>query len=229
MTLSSDRAGRPRLESAWGRKQGIRCRPWLVLAFFLLAVLLSCSTKRIEIPTYEGVDPRYELARRDTVGSIRSTFSIQFEKDGGTVKGDAALSLTPDSLELRVYSLGFLVAEVIANDTVTKSDPPLDRSRIELLTEGLRNSFFWWSIKDFEIREEGKVYRLWNSWRRLIINKRTLLPERQTIELEDGRELDISYGEPENMGGTWFPSRMRIVLSRYTANVTIKTLTVIPQ
>ncbi len=150
--MFSDRDKRRRVESERGKKQ--RSFFWFppVLAFFLFTGLLSCSTKRLEIPTYEGVDPRYELARRDRVESIQSTFSIEFEKKGGTIKGDAALSLTPEALELRVYSLGFLVAEVIANDTITKSDPPIDRNRIALLTEGLRNSFFWWSIKDYDIR-----------------------------------------------------------------------------
>jgi len=199
------------------------------LAFFLFAGLLSCSTKRLEIPVYEGLDPRYELARRDRVESIQSTFTIEFEKNGGIIKGDAALNLTQEAMELRVYSLGFLVAEVIANDTVTKSDPPIEKSRIALLTEGLRNSFFWWSIKDYDIREEEKVYRVWNSWRKLLINKKTLLPERQMIELEDGRELTVVYGDPEDMGGAWFPSRMRIELSRHAAEVRIKTLSVTPR
>src|SRR3990172_12190807 len=78
----------------------------------LFCLLLSCTAKRVALPTYEGVDPRDELARRNSVESIRSTFSIEFERDGGVLRGDAALELTQTTLDMRVYSLGFLVAEV---------------------------------------------------------------------------------------------------------------------
>jgi hypothetical protein len=199
--------------------------PLLLLACFLA---LSCSTKRVEIPSFEGVTLEDELARRCAVEALTSTFSIEFEKDGGVIKGDAVLKLTPETLELRVYSLGFLVAEVTADETTATSEPPIDKNRIALLVEGLRNSFFWWSIRNGEIREEENLYRVRNSWRRVYISKKTFLPERQVIELEDGRELDVMYGEPDRISGIWFPSRMRIGLSRYSVNLKIKTLSVTP-
>ena len=200
------------------------------VTLFLLACffVLSCSTKRVEMPSFEGVTLEDELARRCAVQALTSTFSIEFEKDGGVVKGDAVLKLTPETLELRVYSLGFLVAEVTADETTTTSEPPIDRNRIALLVEGLRNSFFWWSIQNGEIREEDNIYRVRNSWRRVYISKKTFLPERQVIELEDGRELEVTYEEPDRISGVWFPSRLRIGLSRYSVNLKIKTLSVTP-
>ncbi|HET6516200.1 MAG TPA: hypothetical protein VFG09_13650 [Thermodesulfovibrionales bacterium] len=201
-----------------------------LFAWMLVVTLIgSCSTKRIEVPTYEGVDPGEELAKRGNIRSIRSTFAIEFEKDGGTVKGDAVLRLTSDALDLQVYSLGFLVAEITANDTVTRSNPPIDRNRIAMLVDGIRNSFFWWSIKDYDVREDENLYRVSNSWRRLFLNKRTLLPERQVIDLEDGRELNVLYEEPDLIGDIWFPSRIRIELSRYSVHLRIKTLAVTPE
>lgn len=194
--------------------------------FWLLA---SCSTKRVEVPTFEGLDPREEIAKKEALQSIHSTFSIEFERDGGIVRGDAALQVTPETLELRVYSLGFLVAEVVSNGEVTKSDPPIDRNRIALLVDGLRNSFFWWSIRNYEIREEEKTYRLANSWRRLYVDKKTLMPEKQIIELEDGRELEVFYEDPNLIGEIWFPSKMRIGLSRHSVSLKIKTLSVTPR
>jgi hypothetical protein len=212
-----------------GKRQG--AEEWVLFCILccLFSLLLSCSTKRIEIPIYEGVDPREELAKRDNVESIRSTFSIEFERDGGVIRGDAVLHLTSDALTLRIYSLGFLVAEVISNETITKSDPPMDRNRIDMLVDGIRNSFFWWSIKGYDMQEMDKTYRLSNSWRRLFLDKRTLLPDKQIIQLEDGKELNILYEEPDQIGGVWFPSKMRIGLSRYSVNLRIKTLTVIPR
>ena len=212
-----------------GKRRGAGDRALFCILCILFFLFLSCSTKRVEIPTYEGIDPREELAKRDNIKSIRSTFSIEFERDGGVIKGDAVLQLTPEALTLRIYSLGFPVVEVISNETITKSDPPMDRNRIEMLVDGIRNSFFWWSIKDYAIEESEKTYRLSNSWRRLFLDKRTLLPDKQIIELEDGKELNILYEEPDQIGGVWFPSKMRIGLSRYSVSLRIKTLTVIPR
>lgn len=189
--------------------------------FFLLA---SCAAKRVEIPTYEGVDVLSVLSGKETVKAIDSHFSIEFEKDGNAMRGDAVLRLTHETLDLQVYSLGFLVAEVVSKDTVTRSSPPLDRSRLLMLVDGIRNSFFWWSIKNPEVKEDEGAYRIGNSWRRLLLNRKTLMPEKQLIELEDGRQLTVLYSEPALMEGGWFPSKMRIELANQSVNLKIKSL-----
>jgi hypothetical protein len=194
---------------------------FLCFVFFLLA---SCAPKRVDIPTYEGADIREVLLEKEAVRAVEATFSLEFERDGGVMRGDAALLLTPDSLDLRVYSLGFLVAEVISNETGTRSDPPMDRNRLSMLVDGIRNSFFWWSVKEPSVDEEDDTFRISNSWRRLLVNKRTLMPEKQTIELDDGRQLTVFYEDPSLMEGGWFPSKMRILLSGQTLNLNIRSL-----
>ena len=194
----------------------------ILLALF--GLLSSCATKRVEIPTYEGGDVLSALSGKETVKAIDSHFSIEFEKDGSAMKGDAVLKVTHETLDLQVYSFGFLVAEVVSNDAGTKSDPPLDRSRLLMLVDGIRNSFFWWSIKNPEIKEDDGAYRVGNSWRRLLLNRKTLMPEKQIIELEDGRELIVVYDEPVLMEGGWFPSKMRIDLANRSVTLKIKSL-----
>lgn len=190
----------------------------------LFFLLVSCAAKKVQIPTYEGVDVLSVLSGKETVRAIDSNFSIEFEKDGSAMKGEAVLKLTPETLDLQVYSLGFLVAEVMSTDTVTRSNPPIDRNRLLMLVDGIRNSFFWWSIKNPDIREDEDAYRVWNSWRRLLLNRKTLMPEKQIIELEDGRRLTVLYSEPALLEGGWFPSKMRIELSNQSVNLRIKTL-----
>lgn len=194
----------------------------IVCSLFFL--LISCAPKRVEIPTYEGVDPGDVLSAREAVKGMEATFSLEFEKDGSLMRGDAVLRLTPDSLDLQVYSFGFLVAEVTSDKTMTRSDPPIDRNRLPMLVEGIRSSFFWWSVKDPTISSEDGLYRVSNSWKRLFMNKRTMMPEKQIIELEDGRELTVLYEEPAVMDGDWFPSEMRVELSGQALNLKIKTL-----
>ncbi len=196
----------------------------LLVAACLLVLLVSCAPKRVEIPTYEGVDLRNVLSEKQSIRTIEATLSLEFEKDGSIMRGDAALRLTPDSLDLQVYSFGFLVAEVTSNETVTKSDPPMDSTRLAMLVEGIRDSFFWWSIKAPAIDDDDGLYRVSNSWRRIFINKKTMMPERQIIELENGSELTVLYEEPALMDGGWVPSKMRIELSGRVLNLRIKTL-----
>lgn len=190
----------------------------------LSLLFISCATKKLEIPTYVGVDPRMVLAEREHIRVVESTFSIEFEKEGSVMEGEGALRLTPDSLDLQVYSLGFLVAEVSSNSVATSSNPPIERNKLSLLVEGLRNSFFWWSVKNPDIRDDHGTLRVSNSWRKVFVDKKTMMPLRQTIELDEGRQLEVTYEEPAFMDGVWFPSKMRIALSHQSVKLRIETL-----
>ena len=208
------------------RLWGTVCR---LLSAVCCLLLMSCATKRIEIPVYEGIDPGEVLAQKENIKYLESTFRLEFERDGSVMKGDAVLRLTPDSVDLQVYSLGFLVGEVTSNGSVMRSSPPLERNKLLMLIDGVRNSFFWWSLKNADIREDHDAYRVSNSWRRLFLNKKTMMPEKQVIELEGGKQLVVDYEEPGLIDGIWFPSRMRIRLSGQSLSLRIKTLSFNPQ
>ncbi|MBI4689408.1 MAG: hypothetical protein HY754_03945 [Nitrospirae bacterium] len=187
-------------------------------------LLFSCTTKRVEMPDYEGVNVRDVITKLNDIESVEATFSVEIERNDSTITGDAALELTDHTLALRIYSLGFLVAEVTEADGVIKSNPELSRNRGIILVDGLRNSILWWRIKNYEVEDQDEVYHLKNSWKRILIDKKTMLPVSQTIELEDGKELRIFYEEPMYNGELWHPSRMRIELLRYLVSLEIKTI-----
>ncbi|MFN3395557.1 MAG: hypothetical protein ACK4Z9_02020 [Thermodesulfovibrionales bacterium] len=187
--------------------------------------LSSCATKRIEIQYYEG--SLYERLRSfEEIRSIKATFSIEFDRgDGVVIKGDGILNLSEDALDLQVYSMGFLVAEVNADNSGVKSNPSVNKNRLIMLVDGLRNSFFWWDIKGYDLKDEEDHYIVRNSWKRLTINKKTMMPLNQVIDLEDGKHLDVSYYEPSDINGFPFPSRIRIELSNYAVDLRIKDVT----
>jgi len=203
-------------------------------ALFLLLVILcslftfSCASKRIELPDYEGADIKKIITERSSVKGVNATFHIEFEKNDSTMTGDAALTLTERTLELRIYSMGFLMAEIKETDGRIKSNPPSDRNKNTILVEGLRSSILWWLIKDYEIEEQNSNYHIRNSNRKIVIDKKTMLPVSQTIELDSGKELRISYDEPANSNGFWYPSKMKIKLSKYVVNLQIKSISFIP-
>lgn len=186
----------------------------------------ACAPRTVTMPSYEGIDFRDFLSEMSKVKSLESTFSIQFEKDGNAASGDAAMNLTADSLDLQVYSLGFLVAEVTSDASGTKSYPPFDKNKISMLVDGLRSGFFWWDIKKPDITDKGGRYVVSNSWKKLHVDKKTLMPEKQTIALSDDRELTVHYNAPELIDGIWFPSHIRVEMSRYSATLKIKSISV---
>lgn len=186
-------------------------------------ILCSCSLKHTHLPDYEGIGLQEVLSARNSVSSIETTFSIILERDDTEMRGDGALTLLKNGdLSLRIYSFGFLAFEMNSRNGIIKSQPPVDRNRSIILSSGLRDCLFWWDIQNFSVEENESVYILQNTTRSVRINKKTMLPVQQTIWLDDGRELVIRYEEPDYAGALWYPSKIRIELSRYAVRLNIR-------
>ncbi|MDA8432350.1 MAG: hypothetical protein M0Z60_05225 [Nitrospiraceae bacterium] len=193
--------------------------------FFVSLIFLaaSCAPKRIAVPSFEGRAFNDLLSEKSGISSIDAKVAILFEKNGSEIRGDAALDVAKTGdISLRVYSLGFLAMEITSRNGRVKSDPVLDRGKKAILTRGLRDCLFWWDIKDYLISDEGGYYILKNPEREIWIDKKTFLPDRQTIRFEDGRVLYVFYSEPANDGDSWYQSKIRIELSKYAVTLTIK-------
>lgn len=200
----------------------LRALSRLSLLSITLIFLCSCAPKRVEIPTYEGIDVREVLSAKH-ISTIDTTFSIVFEKDDSEMRGEGVLNISRNGdLNLRVYSLGFLALEVISENGAVKSNPRIDRNKTKILTQGLRDCLFWWDIQDYEVDEKDGVYHLKNLSREVWYDKKTVLPIKQRVTLENGRELSISYEDMEKMGDVWFPSTITIELSQYAVKLRIK-------
>ena len=184
--------------------------------------------REVELPDYEGIDVRTVITERSSIKGVNATFHVEFEKTDSTIAGDAALTLTDRTLDLRIYSMGFLMAEIKETDGIIKSAPPSDRNKNIILVEGLRSSMLWWLIKDYEIEEQNNSYLIRNSSRKIVIDKKTMLPVSQTIELDPGKNSASLTREPANSDGFWYPSRMKIELSKYVVKLKIKSISSIP-
>ncbi len=189
----------------------------------LLVTMAACAPARVVAPSLEGRDLREYLSARNGISEIETQFSILFERNDSDMRGDAALTISKNGdMSLRVYSLGFLAMEVSSKDGVTKSRPHLDKGRTDLLTRGLRDCLFWWDVGDYTITDEGARYVVRNAEREIWLNKKTLLPERQRIWLDDDKELTVSYSDPEERNGVWYQSKIRIELMKYSVTLRVK-------
>ena len=197
-----------------------------VLTLFLVSALLfsySCAVKRVELPVYEGVDVRETLASKNKISAVDTTFSITYENKDTVIKGDGVVYISRNSdMTMRIYSLGFLAFELTSENGSIKSSRPIDSNKKAILIYGLRDCVFWWDLGDYQTEEQADDYVLKNLTRSVWVKKKTLFPVRQVIALEDGRELNIFYENPEKAEGIWYPSRIRIELARYTVTLKIK-------
>lgn len=195
--------------------------------FFLsiLLIIFACAPRRIEIPSYEGLDVREVLAVKKNVSDIEAVFSITFEQEDTSVKGEGKANLSKNGdLDLRVYSFGFLAFELVARDGIIRSNPPVDRNKAAILSYGLRDCLFWWDIDGYTLEQGPDAFLFSNTARRVWIDKKTMLPLQQIISLADDRELVITYENPEKINGTWHPARIKIQLSRYSVILVIREL-----
>lgn len=195
--------------------------------FFLsiLLIIFACAPRRVEIPSYEGVDVIEVLAAKKPVSDIEAVFSITFETEDTWVKGDGKANISRNGdLDLRVYSFGFLAFELVARDGIIKSNPHVDKNKAAVLSYGLRDCLFWWDVDGYTLEEEDNAFLFSHAVRKIWIDKKTMLPLKQTISLSDDRELVITYENPEKINETWYPSKIRIQLARYGVVLVIKEL-----
>jgi hypothetical protein len=199
------------------------------ILFLVISLLLaSCARPRVEMPVYEGVGVRDVLDSKKNISSIETSFSISFEKGDMTTKGDGVLNISRNGdMNMRIYRFGFLAFQISSEDGVIKSSPQVDRGKAMLLTYGLRDCLFWWDLKDFDIQEKEDNYVLRDIERTLWIARKTMFPVRQIISLEEGKELDMSYEDPEKAGDVWYPAKIRIELSGCSVTLKIKDISFI--
>jgi hypothetical protein len=197
---------------------------FLVISLFLA----SCAKPPVQMPVYEGVGVRDVLALKKNISAIETSFSISLERGDVTTKGDGVLNISRNGdMSMRIYRFGFLAFQMSSEDGIIKSSPPVDRGKAMILTYGLRDCLFWWDLKDFDITEKENSYILRDAARTLWMDIRTMFPTRQVISLEDGRQLDMFYNDPEKAGDIWYASKIRIELSRYSVTLRIKDISFI--
>ncbi|MBI5073787.1 MAG: hypothetical protein HZB62_01240 [Nitrospirae bacterium] len=194
------------------------------VSIFVLAA--ACAPKRVEMPAVEQRSIDVVLAERRSIERIDAAMSVVFEKTDSEMYGDAVLDIGQDgNLHMKVYTLGILAMDLTSKNGLVKSTPKLDKNKTAILTQGLRDSLFWWDLKDFTVREEKDQLILQNATRQVVIDRKTMLPQKQVISFDDGKQLKISYDNPAQAQGVWYPSKMRIELSRYTVTLTVREIT----
>ncbi|HYQ47868.1 MAG TPA: hypothetical protein VEP69_02275 [Thermodesulfovibrionales bacterium] len=189
----------------------------------ILVLAAACAKTLVEVPPHEGLRLDEVIAERNAIERIDAAMSIVFEKKDSEMYGDAVLDITRSGdLNLKVFTLGILGMDLSSKNGVVKSTPRLDKAKTAILTRGLRDSLFWWDLQDFTVREEGGYLVMQSATRSVWLDRKTLLPGKQLIEFDDGKQLTIIYDTPAHQGGIWYQTKMRIEIPRYAVTLTVK-------
>jgi len=195
------------------------------LKLFFVSILIcvsACAPKKVELPAAEQRSIDVVLAELRSIERINTTMSVVFEKTDSKMHGDAVLDIAKDGdMHMKVSTLGILVMDLSSKNGLIKSTPKLDKSKTAILTQGLRDCLFWWDLKDFAIQEENDHIVLQNATRQVVLDRKTMLPQKQRISFDDGKLLTVIYDNPIQAKGIWYRSRMRIELARYAVTLTV--------
>ena len=188
--------------------------------------LASCAPGALELPSLEESPLEKVIAERNGISRIDATFSIIFEKTDSEIRGDGTLNIYNNGdLELKVYSLGFLAMELTSRNGAVKSKPGLDTAKKAILTQGLRDSLFWWDIKDFTVAEDEEgCYLLKNTEREIMIDKKNGLPKKQRIYFSNDKVLTVYYDNPAKENNVLYQSKIRIELSKYSVTLLVRNI-----
>ncbi|MCE5311880.1 MAG: hypothetical protein LLF86_01870 [Nitrospiraceae bacterium] len=204
--------------------------PFLIIATILLS---SCSIKKPALPDMTGVSFSQYMARLNDIQSINASMGMGYEAGEITMSGDAALELTGSSLDMRIYHLGFLAAEIKEQNGVVNSKPRLSRDRALLLVDGIKYGFFWWRLNGFDLSETDTAFILANPSRKVVVDKKTYLPIEQTIFLDNGGQAVIHYQNPQKTDNdadvksdlSWYQSEMTLKYKKHTVTTYIRSYT----
>ncbi|MBF0327666.1 MAG: hypothetical protein HQL10_00740 [Nitrospirae bacterium] len=195
-----------------------------VFLFLVLFIAVSCAPKQAARPVREGVALEELISSLKNIQALETVMTLEYEKGESIMSGEAFMNLSAKELNLRVYYLGFLAGEVKEKEGVIETNPKLDRNKKILLTDGLRSSFFWWNIAEYTLENEDDRYILRNDFRKVVIDKKMLLPLIQVIEMPDGEKLTVYYDSPvvQPEPALWYQSSLRIEYRQSIVKAKIK-------
>ncbi len=177
------------------------------------------------------------LSELNSIKSIKFIFSIKLipaTNNSEELNGNASFAMDGEDLQLRVYSMGFLVSEVrITDGEVITEGKKLRHEKAIPLMEALRSCLVWWKLEERETEEDDEFIIIRNSWRKVYIN-RDFIPLKQEISLPEAQQVLITYEKPLfypsealSTHGLWFPSMIEIRLQGNRAILNIEKIQVI--
>ncbi len=203
--------------------------------FLLLTFYLSgCAPKIVTPPPlYKDRELSLEeiitIAQRD-INTLKAIVSINVEKNDRPYSNvDAALLLKkPNWLHMRLYKFGFPAGNFLMKDNMVYAASGKGSNRFKEFGRELYYSIFWWEdIEDAVMHREAENYVIRTKHKEILLNKNTLLPERQEVAVNN-KKIFIAYSKPKKEENVWYPSTVKIEIDAYRFTIKIEKLFINP-
>jgi hypothetical protein len=131
----------------------------------------------------------------------------------------------PGWVHMRVYKFGMLVKDFVFRDGELYVLSGKINKNIKQLGNEFYGSIFWWdNMKDGVMLVDEDKYIITSENRQVHLDKSTLVPLKQMINLEK-RRIEIIYGEAlQNKEGFRYPSTMQVQIGALYFSIKIKKL-----
>lgn len=210
------------------RIRGNACRISIVLVTFLL--LISCAPQIITSapPQFKEELSLDEIIAKvsDEIQVLKAVADIRIEKNNELIDqvNASALIQRPDRVHMRVYKLGMLAKDIVMQDRKLYGLSGKNSAKIAGLVDEFFHAVFWWDdVEDGSLYSQGDEYIIRTENKEIHLDKATLLALSQNIRSSD-KNVYITYAEPQNYEGFWYPSKLVIDIDEFRFSVKIAKL-----
>jgi len=199
--------------------------------FSLLFVFIACAPKPTLVPPrlYEerelSLDEVISKAGSD-IEILKAITDINIEKNSEPYQfiNASLLIKKPGWIHMRMYQLGILVRDFVVKDDSLYVLSGKNDANLKKLGKELYNAIFWWDgYRNGEMTGEGGTYVIRTEDREIYLDKTTLIPLKQEI-MTLNKYIQVTYLEPVNSEGFWYPSLLKISMDDFTFSVKLKKL-----
>jgi hypothetical protein len=208
--------------------RGNACRIGLFSVTFLL--LINCAPQIITTapPQYREELSLDEIIAKvsDEIQVLKAVADIRIEKNNELIDqiNASALVQRPDRVHMRVYKLGMLARDIVMQDSKLYGLSGKNSAKIAGLIDEFFHAVFWWDdVEDGSLYSLGAEYIIRTVNKEIHLDKATLLALRQDIR-SSGKTVHITYADPQNYEGFWYPSKLVIDVDEFRFSVKIAKL-----
>jgi len=193
-------------------------------------LLIGCAPKVITPvpPQYREELSLDEIVSKvgDDIQAIKAIADIRIEKNSEFYDqiNASVIFQRPDRAHMRMYKFGMLMSDIVKKDGELYVLTGKKDTKLAGLIEEFLYAVFWWDdVKGGFLYSQADEYIIRTVSKKIHLDKTTLFPVMQDIS-SSGKTIHVTYTEPHNYEGFWYPSKLVITFDDFKFNITIDML-----
>ncbi len=193
-------------------------------------LLIGCAPKVITPvpPQYREELSLDEIISKvgDDIQVIKAIADIRIEKNSELYDqiNASVIFQRPDRAHMRIYKFGMLMSDIVKKDgELYVLTGKKDKKLAGLIEEFLYAVFWWEEVKGGYFYSQADEYIIRTVSKEIHLDKTTLFPLTQDIS-SSGKTVHVTYTEPHDYEGLWYPSKLEISVNDFRFSVKIDKL-----